>query len=255
MNASELLRLIGCMDETPTSFVRTGPPSTKRTDGSAAAELRRASRLWAEAFGERVFKRGVAVAIVFYRHNCQRIDIDNMTKFIMDAGTIAGVWRDDCQVIAMASRIEFDRDNPRTEVAVGEIVTTMDRSDIREATCEICKVAFSRNPRVHLISWRFCSIQCSQAKGLRDARCPTCNVVFRRTKAAQRYCSPQCKRTNGEAIRIGKMKPPKLCSSCSKPVSKRQYIQCSDCAPKGRRRGSKNRPRPSPLCAAQGALL
>jgi Holliday junction resolvase RusA-like endonuclease len=42
----------------------------------------------------------VVVAAVFYRPDRHRVDVDNLLKRLLDAGTRARLWRDDSQVIA-----------------------------------------------------------------------------------------------------------------------------------------------------------
>lgn len=76
----------------------------------------------------RPYLRNVAVACVFYRPNRQPIDVDNLTKLVLDAGTKAGLWHDDRQVTAQLALLEYDPARPRTEVWFGEPkATTMHR--------------------------------------------------------------------------------------------------------------------------------
>lgn len=59
----------------------------------------------------------VGLACVFYRSTNRRVDIDNLIKFVMDAGN--GIWwQDDAQIKAIVARIAIDKTNPRTLIAV-----------------------------------------------------------------------------------------------------------------------------------------
>lgn len=150
----------------------------------------------------------LAVGCIFYRHNRQRIDVDNMLKFIMDAAnTIA--FKDDSQVTAQFGIVEFDPDNPRTIFIVGRHGSTLSREPISR-TCATCTSQFT--------------VDC-------EAR-------------TQRYCSPTCR---GAAIKQPKKRPgqgrgrkgqpPTLCSDCGTPVSKRSYVRCRPCWKTARSRG------------------
>lgn len=53
----------------------------------------------------------------FVRATRRRVDIDNLAKAVMDAGT-GIVWADDSQVTLLLCRILINHDEPRTEVVV-----------------------------------------------------------------------------------------------------------------------------------------
>lgn len=55
----------------------------------------------------------------FWRQTRRRVDGDNCSKLVLDAGTKAGLWADDSQVVAHATLMELDRVRPRTELVWG----------------------------------------------------------------------------------------------------------------------------------------
>ena len=184
----------------------------------------------------------VAVVVTFYRPNFQRIDIDNLTKLVMDAATEAEVWVDDCHVVAQAAVMELDIENPRTIVAFGVVKSTMDRS--ARFTCTVCGKAFTRAGLAALKRPpKTCSRECRDELYRRDrgeARCPCCEAIFQRRVAGQRYCGRPC------ADRWARGNPPgprskPICLTCGGPTSSRAVVRCVKCAPKGRPKGSKNK--------------
>lgn len=58
----------------------------------------------------------IVMAAAFYRENLIRCDLDNLMKLVLDAGTKAGLWIDDSQVVASCAVLESDAENPRTEL-------------------------------------------------------------------------------------------------------------------------------------------
>jgi len=194
---------------------------------------------------DRPWTCNIAIVAVFYRPNAQRIDIDNLMKLVMDAATEADVWTDDCHVTAQAAFIELDRDNPRTVVALCPTVSTLNRDPVVVKICLQCRQPFKRDRFRDPKTTRFCSQDCVNAAALAEVRCAKCETTFRRTVSGQRYCSTDCEESAAlvrKSIRAGQRPWPK-CETCGNRVSRREYKQCSDCAPKGRHRGSKNKPK------------
>ena len=179
---------------------------------------------------------GAAILAVFYRPNRQRIDADNMMKLVMDAATKAKVWKDDCYVFAQASCVEMDPKNPRTVIAFCSVESSMDRDPM--TACISCGKSI-KSPR------QTCSPACrkkSYESQRQPARCSHCNKIFRRKSAAQKLCSKECK--DGYLGKtFGNKRPAPKCLSCGGRVSRREYVQCTNCAPKGRKVGSKNKVR------------
>lgn len=192
----------------------------------------------------RPWSGNIAIVAVFFRPNRQRIDCDNLMKPIMDAATKAGVWGDDCQVTAQAALIELDVNRPRTVIAISPADSSMDRDLEVARTCTRCGSAFSRRRWYPTQPPKFCSAKCARASERATARCPRCDREFTRRGAGQRYCSKPCANA---APRVRKpnseQRPPATCRECGARVSRREYVRCAKCSPKGRRQGSKNVPK------------
>lgn len=144
----------------------------------------------------------VAIVSMFYRPNFQRIDVDNLTKLVMDAATRAGVWTDDCHVSAQASFVELDVKRPRTVIAICPTTSTLDRS--ARFTCRRCGVKFTR-------------------AGVAAIKNPP------------QFCSRDCRYGAIRQLKIhpGRGVGPKgqvvaLCA-CGAELSKRSYIRCRRC--------------------------
>lgn len=185
--------------------------------------------------GRQTYTDTVAIVAIFYRPNRQRIDADNLMKLVMDAGTKARVWRDDCQVTAQASIIELDAQRPRTVIALCPHRSTMTRQPLL-LNCERCGKDFERDPSyAKRCNPRFCSGACAQARRLAVVACPRCGHDFQRKNAGQRYCSSPCaKADRGTRLPNGEQKPPAVCEKCGKRVSRREYKQCRSCRGYGR---------------------
>lgn len=233
------------------AFVHQGEPASKARarfsfkTGHAYTPQRTLS---AEAALSEAFRRvtngqtrtgNIAIAMVFFRPNHQRIDADNLSKLVLDAATKARVWEDDCQVTAQLALVEYDPVNPRTEIAIGPSYSTLQRGAF-EAKCPRCGTTFRKASFAQ--KRKYCSAKCAQPTT--TARCARCEKEFRRRSAAQRFCSKTCARTGSRPRHAN---PLPACLGCGVKVSRREYRMCSRCAPKGRRRGSKNKPKPVPV--------
>lgn len=194
------------------------------------------------------FDTPVAISCVFFRPNFQRIDVDNMMKLVMDAGTKANAWVDDCYVASQSSYVEFDQENPRTLVVLSPTKSSLDRSF--RFVCSICQKKFDRKGLAALKRPpKFCSASCRSEGYVRDrsdVNCPKCDKKFTREKAGQKYCSSEC----GNAARLVRkprkdQRPPSLCQKCGEKVSRREYTFCVNCRAKGRKKGAKNKPKDS----------
>jgi Holliday junction resolvase RusA-like endonuclease len=117
-------------------FVHHGPPVAKERARKGKgrhhytpAKTRLAERdlawRWGGALGGFRFPGAVAVVAVFYLPTRRRWDADNGMKLLLDAGTKAGAWADDCQVTTQAAFVALDRERPRTVVIAADTVSTM----------------------------------------------------------------------------------------------------------------------------------
>jgi Holliday junction resolvase RusA-like endonuclease len=232
-------------------FIHAGDPVSKArarvVNGHAYTPRKTASAEEALAWRFRSVMKGdafdcpVAIAAVFFRSNYQRIDADNMMKLVLDAGTAAHIWIDDCHVAAQLSFVECDPKRPRTIVVVCPTTSTMDRTG--RYRCEACDKKFYVAGR----SARFCSPECRIKAYVDDrsqVRCARCEGQFKRGRAGQRYCSRACMLADPlRRQKLSAQRPWPICESCGGRVSRREYLRCSKCSTKGRQIGSKNKPR------------
>ena len=121
---------------------------------------------WKLALKGDTHEGSLALAAIFYRATHQRIDVDNMLKLVLDAGTQARAWLDDCQIVTIIGRTEYDKADPRTEVALMPTVSTMDKAKIIERTCEECGAEFKLTSRARYHDdpnvGRFCKRACAR---------------------------------------------------------------------------------------------
>lgn len=215
------------------------PSHTSGQEGVLAHHMR-------QALAGRTLTGNVAVVAIFHRSDYQRIDADNLMKLVMDAGTKAGIWKDDCQVTAQASFIELDKARPRTEVVLGPASSTLSRERTVRLVCEFCAGDYERSrflgrDREHT---KFCSQVCMGMAKRVTAACVRCGSEFRRRSGGQRFCSQKCaKQDPARRLPAGYQREPPLCTKCGTRVSRREYLFCSGCRQQGRKRGSKNKPK------------
>ena len=164
-----------------------------------------------------------------------------MMKLVMDAGTEADIWVDDCYVTAQSSYVELCRERPRTLVVIAPTRSSLDRS--LRFVCKKCGKAFNRagvaafkNPP------DFCSRECRYEESRTQVRCPKCDAIFSRKIAGQVYCSRKCSNASPKVRqRQGAQRPQAKCQKCGGRVSRREYLNCANCRGKGRKIGSKNK--------------
>lgn len=224
----------------------SGKGHTYTPQRTATAEQSLAVRLADSMKGE-TLGGSVAIIATFYRQNYQRVDADNLMKLVMDAATKAKLWKDDCYVIAQASFMEFDRENPRTVIAWCEAKSSFDRTALL-FTCRTCGKPFSRKGAATFAKPPECCSRECRAEMYRQtrvtAKCPKCDIDFMRKTAGQRYCSREC---SASAPRVRQpsstQRPPSLCEVCGSRVSRREYKRCASCSVRARPTGSKNKPK------------
>lgn len=141
--------------------------------------------------GIKAFRSNVAVACLFYRASRQRIDVDNLLKAVLDAGTRAAIWNDDSQVTAIVGIAEYDRERPRTIICLGEHTSTLTRGDAAMVKCQACdKLFFPGGQRREKAKW--CSREC-QTYLKEPVPCPRCQKLFKRASGNHKYCSVECR--------------------------------------------------------------
>lgn len=135
-------------------------------------------------------KANVAVACTFYRSSRQRIDIDNMIKAVLDAGTRAKIWDDDSQVTALIGVLEYDPERPRTIICFGEHRSSLTRGLAAMVDCQACgKSFFPSGKRRERARW--CSRECATYLA-EPIECPVCKTKFKRRSGNQTYCGRKC---------------------------------------------------------------
>lgn len=65
--------------------------------------------------------KNVALRVTFYRASRQVVDLDNLLKHLLDAAN-GVLWVNDAQVTWIQCALNLDRDHPRTELRVHEVV-------------------------------------------------------------------------------------------------------------------------------------
>lgn len=233
------------------AFVHEGAPASKArarwnrkqqrfyTPDSSSGPQEALSWTFRQAMKGEPWKGNIAIAVVFFRPNRQRIDGDNLMKLVLDAGTKAKVWGDDCQVTHQVSVVEKDAVRPRTVIALSAVSSSLDRSDFEAVDCQRCGHTFTKPTGSKL---KYCSMACRQPK--QQACCPKCDTVFDRKRQGQRYCSNQCRLSGvGKRQPAHLQRPPSVCTKCGVRVSRREYLFCAGCRTKGRKPGAKNKPK------------
>lgn len=211
------------------SFVHEGAPASKArarwnriqqrfyTPASSSGPQQALSWAFKAAVKGEPWRGNIALVAIFFRPNHQRIDGDNLMKLVLDAGTKAGVWGDDCQVTHQVSVIEKDALRPRTVIAMSPVGSSLDRNQTVELSCVRCGKSFTR---------------------MRTA------IAGRTPK----YCSPACVATPLTSARPAEFqRPAATCSKCGNRVSRREYLFCALCRRKGRKPGAKNKPKTEPI--------
>lgn len=218
-----------CAGQTTGRLVLPGQPTTWSSKLNDKSERRAAMVASLRALGH--YEANVAVAAVFYRATRHRIDVDNMLKDLLDAGTDAGCWKDDQQVSAVFGVIEMDTVGPRTVVYAGQHQSTMNRRPgPTPKPCEQCGEPFA-DPR---LAARFCSRRCvsRHLAGGNDLSipvpCPQCGTLFRRRYSGSVVCGSACRTAAMIGRNQAKGQPPRRCH-CGATLSKPTYKQCRAC--------------------------
>ena len=173
----------------------------------------------------------------FYRDNRHRIDVDNMTKNVLDACTLARIWSDDSQVREIASRLWLNDQEPRVEFVVYRIV---DPSPRPMRICPRCGEL-----AIPLASTRkYCSMQCFNAETRVARACARCGVAYEIARSVarreigrggrpgrNRFCSRSCAIAAWQELPRGRRKSSRwCCQRCGGRVSRKEYRSCRGCS-------------------------
>ncbi|MDR7574212.1 MAG: RusA family crossover junction endodeoxyribonuclease [Armatimonadota bacterium] len=136
---------------------RKGRAYTNRRYGryrDALADLMRDAAVWQRDGVDGLGGGEYGIRALFFRGTRRRVDVDNLLKTCMDAGT-GVVWRDDSQVVEAFGRVFRGSPEPRVVVLVYRVETP----DLRPARrCGRCGRLFY--PRRPAGGARFCSRGC-----------------------------------------------------------------------------------------------
>lgn len=133
----------------------------------------------------------------FFLGNRRKIDLDNLVKPIMDAGTHI-IWADDSQVVELYTIVLRDDPDPRIEVL---IYTVEDFIDYHHYCLYCGKELHGHEGFGKGLTAKYCSVQChdnAQRQG-KERVCEECGSVFwsgrykgQERKVNKRFCSRAC---------------------------------------------------------------
>lgn len=184
------------------------------------------------ACASRPFTGPIAVGMIFYRSNQQRIDVDNMVKQVLDAAN--GVaWEDDAQVMTVVAHKRFDRERPRTVISIREDDSSNFQTPdqrLRETTCVRCGGAFVYAPYPSQPTPKYCSEECRTTRP-----CDRCGRTYTSSSASRRYCDVclptvrlEKQRRQGERRKRLCAERRPLCPDCGRPM-RRVAQRCTAC--------------------------
>lgn len=131
------------------------------------------------------------IRVRFFLGNRRKIDIDNLLKPVMDAGTRL-VWADDSQVAEVYAVMLKDERDPRIEILIYSIEDFVDY----HGYCLCCGKELTAKG----LTRKYCSSKCrdtAQRKGI-EITCEACGKVFWSgrlrgdRKGGRRFCSRVC---------------------------------------------------------------
>jgi Holliday junction resolvase RusA-like endonuclease len=172
----------------PRVVVRGGRARAYTPADSAAAEAVVTALLRVALAGRKPSDRllDYRVVCIFHMTTHQRRDLDNMVKLVLDAGTKASVWNDDCEVTHLEASVVRGAAKGHTDLWIGARANT----SLPRAACRNCGVEFDRR-----IGRVFCSNACREAYRLRFT-CENCHVSFQRPPSGAdcetHFCSRAC---------------------------------------------------------------
>lgn len=138
------------------------------------------------------------IRLIFHQANCQRRDIDNMVKLVLD-GCTGIVWDDDSQVIELNAYkyINVGKDNAKTEICIYKATNQILQQSFD--TCVYCGKRYRTHPSWKVIGKLYCSRDCLKAdrelKAIKKV-CIYCGVEYRCLPGranTRKYCSQACR--------------------------------------------------------------
>lgn len=239
--ATGMVRSLGGEDTDVTAIVLEGAPYSKsrpRFSRNGHTYIKTADRVAEETTATQIrevtnkpFPGNVALACIFYRPNFQRIDVDNMLKHVCDAANKI-LWNDDSQITALLGVAEYDKDNPRTVIAVSRHVSTLLRGSDAHHPCAVCGKPILNSSTTH--PRKTCSRECAaRSRGftlLDDlVPCAFCKTPFKRISKYRTFCTPECRQNSLRNKRRAAAQPPMGCEECGAPLTHRRGGRCRDC--------------------------
>jgi Holliday junction resolvase RusA-like endonuclease len=113
----------------PSLYLLPGKPPSKprprfgKGNAYASTEQKaaeRATALQLRAHYPELLEGPLVLVMTFWLPDNRRRDVDNLAKHLMDAAN-GVLWKDDSQVRRSAQLADLDRENPRTEVLLGQL--------------------------------------------------------------------------------------------------------------------------------------
>jgi Holliday junction resolvase RusA-like endonuclease len=164
----------------------------------------------------------------FYRSNRQRVDIDNLSKSILDAITNIKLWKDDSQVNEIHAEKFTVCSEPKTEIILYRISDNSPRE-----TCPICKKPMVNSYKSS--KRKVCSRECLSKSVKKIIKvCKMCGKEFEILKCQDRYSKNFCSRIcslNFYAKLKTELRGPShwRCQVCGGSVSRKEYKRCWGC--------------------------
>lgn len=183
------------------------------------------------------------VQALFFRSNKQRIDVDNLLKTVLDATTMAGVWRDDSQVHEVITRLWTGQNKPGTQFMIYKIEEESGRLSSRYTPnpCAYCGRLIERRSKGY--RQKYCSNECRQNASRVAMKCAHCDKPFSILKCQVRnpgskksgpylrqFCSRICSVEFHRTKVLYRERDNWRCEKCGKMVSRKEYKVCRGCS-------------------------
>jgi len=109
-----------------------------------------------------LFDGNVAVGVTFYVGTKRRVDVDNLLKTVLDAGSNGRLWFDDAQVTLVTAQVEYAKGDARTVLVVqGYGGASMPRGRAHWPLCDGCGERFNPQEKKNPTT---CSTACAMER-------------------------------------------------------------------------------------------